>query len=244
MQGRVYADSPAGDPTAAIQLYDSAMQLMKTGSFATACSKFKESERLDPQLGTLLHLADCYEKAGKVASAWASFKDAADLASKVADSGKKWRGSVLSRLNRSSHGSRLRWLNPSLAGLELKRDGLMMGSAQWGTAVVVNPGKHVVSASAPHKKEWTGTVEVAPNGLSASLTVPVLQDAPEDVGGPVASTRVGGRSQRTIGLVIGGVGAVGLAVGGVLALAAKARFNEASGDCDSSGCNAELSDSP
>src|SRR3954468_23197031 len=80
-----HADAGGSDPTAAIQLYDAAIKLTKTGDYAGACPKFAESERLDPQLGTLLHLADCFEKVGKTASAWARWKDAIDVATKTSD---------------------------------------------------------------------------------------------------------------------------------------------------------------
>src|SRR5258708_23462705 len=66
----------------ATQLDDDADKEFGEGNFASACSKYGESQRLDPQLGTLLHLADCYEKAGKTASAWASFKDAIEIAAR------------------------------------------------------------------------------------------------------------------------------------------------------------------
>src|ERR1700730_549602 len=70
------AQAPARNPAAAQALYDEARQLVSAGDFAHACPKFKESYRIDPGGGTLLHLADCYEKQGKTALAWSTFKEA------------------------------------------------------------------------------------------------------------------------------------------------------------------------
>jgi hypothetical protein len=60
--------------------------LMERGEFARACAKFAESNRLDIQIGGLLNQADCYEKAGQIATAWSTWRDAADLAEQRADS--------------------------------------------------------------------------------------------------------------------------------------------------------------
>lgn len=64
----------------AIQLYDEANRLMEEGRFAAACPKYAESMRIDPQLGALLHLADCYAQSGQLASAWSSLRDAEEMA--------------------------------------------------------------------------------------------------------------------------------------------------------------------
>src|SRR6187399_829900 len=70
----------AGDEAAAEALFLEAKKLAAAGKLAEACPKFAESNRLDRGAGTLIHLADCYEKNGQSASAWATFKDAASAA--------------------------------------------------------------------------------------------------------------------------------------------------------------------
>src|ERR1700733_12258593 len=71
----------SGEKAAAAQaLFDEAMRLMKAGQAAEACPKLEESQRLDAGMGTQFRLGECYEKAGKLASAWASFIAVADTA--------------------------------------------------------------------------------------------------------------------------------------------------------------------
>src|SRR5882672_3749411 len=79
------ADPTAADRITATQLFDDAEALLAAGNIVGACPKYAESQRLDPQLGTLLHLANCYEKEGKTASAWSGFKEAHELAAKRKD---------------------------------------------------------------------------------------------------------------------------------------------------------------
>src|SRR5437763_3652209 len=67
----------ANDPVAAQALFDEAKKLIAAGSYAPACLKLEESQRLDPGIGTLFHLADCHQRIGKTASAWAEFLEVA-----------------------------------------------------------------------------------------------------------------------------------------------------------------------
>src|SRR6478672_4877951 len=65
------------DPTAAEALFRAGRAAADKGDYVTACPKFEESNRLDPELGTAFNLADCDEHVGKVASAWQLFKEVA-----------------------------------------------------------------------------------------------------------------------------------------------------------------------
>jgi hypothetical protein len=75
----------ADDKAAAIRLYGEAQSLMDRQDYDGACAKYAESLRLDQGVGVMLHLADCYEKQGKLASAWEMFGEAGDLATKQKD---------------------------------------------------------------------------------------------------------------------------------------------------------------
>src|SRR5436305_1114019 len=71
----------AGDGNVAAEsLFREGKRLMKDHQIAAACEKFEASERLDESVGTLLNLADCREKAGQLATAWADFLKAASVA--------------------------------------------------------------------------------------------------------------------------------------------------------------------
>src|SRR6188768_1973116 len=74
-----HAQSTAEKATAEL-LFEEGLTLMRNGSFAEACPKLESSQRIDPAVGTLLYLAECYEKQGRTASAWVTFRDAGALA--------------------------------------------------------------------------------------------------------------------------------------------------------------------
>ncbi len=231
-----HADSSLADKAAAQSLFDEGRKLMIEGRFAQACPKLAESEKLDPGIGTQFHLADCYEHVGQTASAWAGFLEAASTAKsmgqgereKVARDRATALAPRLSRLTIVSPGAE------GLAGLEIKRDGALVGRALWGTAIPVDPGAHVLEATAPGKKSWQGTAQVTGEKANVVATIPALEDAPPGAGAAAVSStgavgadaRGHGNGHRTLGLVVGGVGIVGLGIGTVFALSAKSKYDD------------------
>ncbi|HMI83237.1 MAG TPA: hypothetical protein VK550_04035 [Polyangiaceae bacterium] len=149
---------------------------MAQGKFAEACPKLQESQRLDPGSGTLLNLAVCFERQGRIATAWTKFIEAMTTASA---------GNQLERARFARElASKLLPLVPKIvinvpageatAGLEVKRDGNLVGQPQWGVAVPVDPGEHQITVSAPNRTPWETKLIVKPNGQSLTISVPVL----------------------------------------------------------------------
>jgi hypothetical protein len=231
---------------AATALFDEGRKLMTQHRYPEACPKLAESQRLAPSGGTLLNLAECYEKSGQTASAWVSWKDAAARAEAV--------GKV--DVERKAL-ARAAVLEPALArltiavapdsdlpGLELRRDGVVVGHAEYGLPIPVDPGAHAIEASAPKKKPWSAKVDVAPKQTDVSVTVTLVDDVPvavppAAVGAPVTSPvqasatesdrapSNAGATQRTVALVVLGAGVVGLGVGSAFGVVAMSKNNEA-----------------
>jgi hypothetical protein len=235
------AEASLADKAAAQSLFDEGRKLMAAGQFAEACPKLAESQKLDPGVGTQFHLADCYEKLGQTASAWAGFLEAASAAKSMGQSDRekvaKDRAAALApRLSKLTITSAE---TASLAGIEIKRDGTAIGRALWGTAIPVDPGSHVIEVTAPGKKSWQTTAKVEGEKASVVVTIPQLEDAPAAPAPAPAGEKVsaevtsGGASRRTLGLVVAGAGVVGLGVGAAFALKAKSNNNDSFAFCDS-----------
>jgi hypothetical protein len=245
-----------GDTPAAQALFDEGKALMAKGQYEQACPKLEESQRLDPGLGTLFNLAECNEKTGRIATAWVRFLDVA--------TGARSEGHREAQRVAQKRADALAPRLPKLVvevsspekspGLELLRDGVLVGAAQWGVAIPVDPGTHTVSASAPGRKAWEATV-VASEKQVSKLSVPVLEAAdvpagseakpsasspPSSAPAPVARSaeeepaKAGG-TQRTLGLVVGGVGIAGIGASLVLGALAKGQYDDA--ECPNDICS-------
>jgi hypothetical protein len=179
----------AADEAGARVLFSEARKLAAAGDYAAACPKFEDSYRLDPGIGTNFNLADCYEHSGRIASAWARFLDVA-AATKAAGQTDRER---VARARADA-------LEPKLArmtlqvdakapGVSVVRDGVEVGAAAWRVAVPVDPGPHVIEASAPGRLAWSTTVAVKEGPDAVTVVVPDLAQAP--VLEPAASPAVG-----------------------------------------------------
>jgi hypothetical protein len=183
--GAARADVSAADKAAAEALFNHAKSLMKEGRYPEACSKFQESQRIDPGIGTMLYMADCFEKNGQTASAWAEFLEAAAAAKAAgqAEREQKARDRAAALEPKLSRLSITVSPGGELEGLVVKRDGTVIHKALWGTPVPLDPGEHTIEATAPGRKPWSKKVTlVAAAKFAKSIIIPRLEDAPKPSG--------------------------------------------------------------
>src|SRR5262249_48586156 len=60
--------------------------------------------------------------------------------------------------------------------IEVRRDGVVVGEGQWGTALPVDPGVHRFEARAPGKKDWEQTVTMR-EAQAIDVTSPALEES-------------------------------------------------------------------
>ena len=243
----IFGSGPAyaADTAAAQALFADARKLMNDGKFAEACPKLEESENLDPGMGTMYNLGDCYEHLGRTASAWASFDEVANEAHAASQPAREQdaRARATKLLPALAHITIDASAVQTVSGLEIARDGTSVGAAQWGLSIPIDPGPHTIIARANGKKEWSSKITIAAQETKR-VAVPMLEDAPVAVVPPNGDTATSGqdgapqsdgKSQRTLGLALAGVGVVSLGVGVVFTFISKGEESKANdGDCNSS----------
>ncbi len=241
----------SADKAAAEALFQAGRDLMGSGKFAEACPKFEASQRLDAGLGTLLFLADCYEKANRLASAWATFREAESIAMGRSDQpraqvAKQRYGAIEPRLSKL-------WIkvaDGNDAATEVKRDGAAVPRESWGLALPTDAGEHTIQASAPGRKPWSTKIVVAGEATSVPVDVPVLEVAPEEPSAPArgaaplpapnASDQPNppvSHTQRTLSFVLGGVGVASLGVGTYFTIRANSKNNQSHNRCEPNSPN-------
>ncbi|MDC3956107.1 hypothetical protein [Polyangium jinanense] len=221
---------------AAEALFDEGKWLMDEGRYPEACPKFAESQRLDAGVGTLLNLADCLEKIGRTASAWAEFRAAAYAAR---EKGQVEREQV-ARERAAALEPRLARLvitapwSEKVQNLEIRKDGQVLGRALWGTAVPVDPGKHVLEAQAEGKRPYRVEVEV-PGGEATRVTaaIPELVDVPQAPAPPAGKPLPNSRApvHKIAGIALGGAGVVSIVAGSILGMQAISRNDASAAHC-------------
>jgi hypothetical protein len=173
------ADETPSNAVLAQSLFEQGRTLMEQADFARACRALAESQRLDPGGGTLLNLALCHQKEGKLATAWAEFNEA--LSGALRD-GRKDR-EELARESIEALKPELPRISVELAAYadartEVRLDGAVLGPEARGFATPVDPGAHTVSASAPGRRAFSVQVSLA-KGESRRVTIPALEPMPE-----------------------------------------------------------------
>jgi hypothetical protein len=154
---------------------------MAEGQLAEGCAKLEQSQRADPQIGTLLNVAVCHEQMGRTASAWVEFLDAeaqatraeqAERAAFAREGAQRLEGQLSKLVLRTDQKTR---------GLTIVLDGKPFDSSMLNTPLPVDPGKHELEASAPGKKTLHLTLAIATGPAEIPCDIPTLEDLPPPV---------------------------------------------------------------
>jgi serine/threonine-protein kinase len=239
ISGRASADASSADKAAAEALFDRGVTLLRAKEYKEACAKLETSERIEPAVGTLLYLGECYDRLGRTASAWATFREASSLAQ---SSGQADRAKVASQ--------RADKLEPELAyltvavpvearvpGLSVRRGSEVIKPDLYGVSIPADPGDISIEVSAPGYESQTSTTTLSARDRRTVTLAPLKAveggAAPLDEAKPEAKPErsekeptalphesvtpeappSGSGAGRVVGLVIGGVGLVGVGIG-------------------------------
>jgi hypothetical protein len=249
----------ANEEAAAAQtLFDDAKARMARGEYGEACPELEASQKIDPGVGTLLNLADCYQHTHRLRSAWATFLDAANAAHREGEKEREVEARARAALL-APRLSRMVVRAPGApAGLVLSRDGASIAPSELGVPVPVDEGTHSVEASAPGHRRWKMLVPVVGEATVVTVTVPPL-DAPRTAAAepvvvtsgpatappaaepiaavePVRESSSGLGTSRTLAIVSWGAAAAGFVTGGVFLADAISENADANRACPTSSC--------
>jgi hypothetical protein len=171
--GKAQAD-PAADAQA---LFDEGRRLVNEGNYAAACPKFEESQRIDPATGTLLNLARCHAHVGRLASAWAEFRDVVGQATREGRSdrveeARRQIAAIEPRLARL-----VVTVGVRIDGIHVRLDETELKEASWGTPIPVDPGRHDLTASAVGHVSRNLSIDLN-GGEFRQIEIPALEDGP------------------------------------------------------------------
>ncbi len=228
------AAQPGRDPAAAEALFKKGVEALEKDDWAGACPSFEASVKLDPSVGAQLNVARCAEHDGKLARAWAEYQKAKVLNQETPGAKRKrevdaFVDDALSKLEPRLPKITVR-LTSKPAGVRVERDGVELPLSSLELALPVDPGTHVMVATAPGHEELRQTFEIAegarkevvlslvPKAAAPPAVVPPPSppsDAPTSPR-PVPQTRdEGGVDLVVLGAAIGAIGAASLAVAAI-----------------------------
>ncbi|MBS2014937.1 MAG: hypothetical protein JST00_18750 [Deltaproteobacteria bacterium] len=237
------AAQSADDKAAAEVLFQDGLKLLAAGKLDEACPKLAESLRLDTGIGTMMYLAECYERSGKIASAWAQFREAeASAAAKEGDARGKIARERADRLEPKL--SRLAIVVPpssDLPNLVVTRDGTPIGRPIWGTEAPIDPGRHIIRVTADGYEPRELAIEIRGEASRERIEIPALVPVPVVVA-PVTPPTVApasdrGATQRAIGITLAAVGLIGVGVGTVFGVRAMGTLSDSDERCDPQTCD-------
>jgi hypothetical protein len=239
---------------AAEAFFREGVSLMQSGQCGPALEKFEESKKLEPASGTLLDIAYCQVRLGRVASAWSTYREVIPLAREQ----HKPQHEQLAREQADKLEPQLPRLTLVATGTDkptqVTLDGEALPDPLWSAPFPVDPGAHQLSMRLADGRTWEKTITL---GLTerASIEVPSVAapapiearvnpdpgvavsggttpPLPEVTSAPLTPSHTDDANSRpTWALVLGISGGAVLATGGVLLASARAQYDDASSHC-------------
>ncbi len=225
------ASTPA-DAQAADQLFREGKDAMTRGDLASACADFARSQKLDPAPGTLLNLAECEARSGKLAAALGDYEVArAELA--AGDFRITFAETRIAELGKRVAKLSVRVEPPSAADVRVTCDGVTLDPASMGTARRVDPGAHVCVVHAPGHTDASTTLTLAEGQeLTAALTLgPAVGSSAAVASPPAAAAPPESSPWRVVGLATAGAGVLGVGVGAFFGILSKVTYDDAVSQC-------------
>lgn len=231
-------------------LFQEGKALLELGELTSACAKLSESFRVEPALGALLNLAVCHEREGKIASAWSEFTDALALAERSGELERAEFAKLRAEELRERVPRVKLQISQADVQIQIKLDSQVLGDGAWDSAIPLDPGVHHFEATAPGRKGWETTVNVAKDSGTRILPVPALAvQLPVAPSGPPRHSlpvlpqprpaAQAGDARRTWGLIAGGVGLIGFGASAFWGLRVLAEQRTLEQDCSGRLCRSD-----
>ncbi len=231
-------------------LFQRGRELFERGELTEACATFERSDALDSAPGTVLNLAVCYERLGRTASAWLTYRRAA---ARARATGQAERVEV-ARKQAERLEPELAWVTvqseaPTQAGLAVELDGEPLELAGLGTPMPIDPGEHRIVARAPGHHPFETSFFVGGKRAKLQLRIPSLSplsatrepttraQRPHQSPDPLAPAPERSSTQRVSGYVVGGVGLATLGVAGLFGLRMLQKQSQSEEQCDGDVCS-------
>ncbi len=249
------AQSPK-DVAMAEGLFNQGVKLLEQKKYADACDMLEQSRKLATGLGVTLYLADCQENNNRPVAAFLLFREAEKLAAARKDAREKIAHDRADKLEKAIPRLTFRVsADVAAAGQQIIFDGRRLEQKEWGQPMMVEPGPHKIRSMSEDGNAWESEV-TAVAGASTAMDIPLLRPSrntttplptptPTPIPTPTptptpaptppaenASRAAPGATQRTVGLVVAGVGVVGLGLGTVFGLSAKSKQSDAEAHCN------------
>lgn len=195
-------------------LYQQASADMERGDYARACPQFEAAMQLDPEhIRTAMTLGMCEDHWGKLIKALGRFEHARQVAS-AQDAADKLKeiDDLMADLKRRI--PKLRILVPQqLANddsVQIRCDAQTVSKDAWGHEIAVDPGSHVIQASAADRASWRQEIRLqAGQTLDVTIGLSVKNDS------PLNASSISMSPTRKLGFVGIGIGAASIIGGSI-----------------------------
>lgn len=173
------SSSARADDATAKALFDQGKTLFAEGKYGEACVKLEASFKMKELSGTGGLLGACYEKIGRLASAWSAYRDSAVMAEKQgnAERAAASREKAAELLPKLAHVAIDATAIAKIPKVKLTIDGTEQVLSALGDPIPVDAGQHLVEATAIDYKPSKQTIDIQ-DGENQKLAIPVLVEDP------------------------------------------------------------------